>query len=122
MAGFSRVGERLEAEGIKVVAASTDPEEEALQSIEAGKVNFPVGHSLDPARISEATGAFYAPEAGDKPRTFLHATNFLLSPDGKVNISLYSSGPLGRLVWQDVIQAVQFRKQRMAQAAQQSQQ
>ncbi|MCE2452434.1 MAG: peroxiredoxin, partial [Nitrospinae bacterium] len=43
MAAFSRAGERLEAEGIKVVSASTDPQEEALQSIEAGKVNFPVG-------------------------------------------------------------------------------
>ncbi len=73
MAGFSRAGERLEAEGIKVVAASTDPEDEAVQSIEAGKMN----------------------------------------------ISLYSSGPLGRLVWQDVIQAVQFRKKRMAAQAQQ---
>ena len=119
MAGFSRAGERLEAEGIKVVTASTDPEDEAMQSIEAGKVNFPLGHSVDPAYISEMTGAFYAPEAGKKPRPFLHATNFLLSPDGKVNISLYSSGPLGRLVWQDVIQAVQFRKKRMSQAAQQ---
>ena len=85
-------------------------------------MNFPVGHSLDPTYISEVTGAFYSPEAGEKPRPFLHATNFLLSPDGKVNISLYSSGPLGRLVWQDVIQAVQFRKKRMEQAAQQSQQ
>ena len=119
MAGFSRAGERLEAEGIQVVAASTDPEDEAVQSIEASKVNFPVGHSVDPAYISEMTGAFYAPEAGEKPRPFLHATNFLLSPDGKVNISLYSSGPLGRLVWQDVIQAVQFRKKRMAAQAQQ---
>ena len=121
MAAFSRAGERLEAEGIKVVSASTDPEMEALQSIEAGKVNFPVGHSLDSARISEVTGAFYAPEAGEKPRPFLHATNFLLSPDGKVNISLYSSGPLGRLVWQDVIQAVQFRKKRMQDAQAQQQ-
>ena len=119
MAGFSRAGERLEAEGIKVVAASTDTEEEAMESIEASKVNFPVGHSIDPAHISKITGAFYSPEAGEKPRPFLHATNFLLSPDGKVNISLYSSGPLGRLVWQDVIQAVQFRKKRMSAQAQQ---
>ena len=116
MAAFSRAGERLEAEGIQVMAASTDSESEALQSIEASKVNFPVGHSLNPESISRVTGAFYSPEAGEKPRPFLHATNFLLSPDGRVNISLYSSGPLGRLVWQDVIQAVQFRKRRMSDA------
>lgn len=100
-----------------MIAASTDPEEEALQSIEASKVNFPVGHSLDPAHISKITGAYYAPDAGEKPRPYLHSTNFLLSPDGKVNIALYSSGPLGRLVWQDLIQAVQHRKKRAAAAS-----
>lgn len=100
-----------------MIAASTDPEEEALQSIEASKVNFPVGHSLDPAKISELTGALYQPDKGEKPRPYLHTTNFLLNPEGKVNISVYSSGPLGRLVWQDVIQAVQFRKKRAAAAA-----
>lgn len=82
-------------------------------------MNFPVGHGLDPARVSGAIGAYYAPEAGEKPRPYLHATNFLLSPDGKVNVALYSSGPLGRLVWQDVIQAVRFRKKRMAAQQQQ---
>jgi peroxiredoxin len=117
MAAFSRAGEKLEAEGIKVIAASTDTEEEALQSIEASKVIFPVGHSLDPAHISKITGAYYAPEAGEKPRHYLHSTNFLLSPDGKVNIALYSSGPLGRLVWQDLIPAIQHRKKRAAAAA-----
>ncbi len=85
-------------------------------------MNFPVGHGLDPARVSAAIGAYYAPEAGEKPRPYLHATNFLLSPDGKVNVALYSSGPLGRLVWQDVIQAVRFRKKRMAAQARQQQQ
>ena len=107
----------MEAEGIKVIAASTDPEEEARQSIEASKVNFPVGHSLDPVEISKLTGAMYAPEAGEKPRPYLHTTNFLVDPAGNVNISVYSSGPLGRLVWQDVLQAVAHRKKRAAAAA-----
>ena len=107
----------MEAEGIKVIAASTDPEEEAKQSIEASKVNFPVGHSLDPVEISRLTGAMYAPEAGEKPRPYLHTTNFLVDPAGNVNISVYSSGPLGRLVWQDVLQAVAHRKKRAAAAA-----
>lgn len=92
-----------------------------MRSVEASGVNFPVGHGLDPARVSAAIGAYYAPEAGEKPRPYLHATNFLLSPDGKVNVALYSSGPLGRLVWQDVIQAVRFRKKRMAAQTQQQQ-
>ena len=80
-------------------------------------MNFPVGHSLDPAKISELTGALYSPEANGKSRPYLHTTNFLLNPEGEVNISVYSSGPLGRLVWQDVLQAVLHRKKRAAAAA-----
>lgn len=79
-------------------------------------MNFPVGHSLDPARISELTGALWAPDKGRRERTYLHTTNFLLNPKGEVNISVYSSGPLGRLVWQDVIQAVAHRKKMAAEA------
>ncbi len=97
-----------------MIAASTDPEDEALQSIEASQVNFPVGYSVNEARISELTGALYQPDASGKPRPYLHTTNFLLGPEGKVNISVYSSGPLGRLVWQDVIQAVKHRKKMAA--------
>ncbi len=100
-----------------MIAASTDPEEEALQTIEASKVSFPMGHSLDEVRISELTGAMYQPEAVEKPRPYLNTTNFLLDPGGRVNISVYSSGPLGRLVWQDIIQAVQHRKKRAAASA-----
>ena len=108
------MGEKLEAEGIKVVAGSVDSNDIVAKTVEKTKANFPVAYDLDPVLISEKTGAMYQPDKGDKPRPFLHSTNFLLSPDGKVNISLYSSGPLGKLVWQDIIQAVQFRKKKMA--------
>lgn len=116
LAAFSRAGEKLEAEGIKVVAASTDPEEEAKKSMAQSQVAFPVGYGLDPKRVSELTGAFFQPDPPNRPRSYLHSTNFLLSPDGKVNIAVYSTGPLGRLVWQDVLQAVQYRKKIMAEA------
>lgn len=114
LAAFSRAGEKLAAEGIKVVAGSTDPEDEVRKTIAHSEVNFPIGHSLDPAKVSETTGAFYQPDPPNRPRSYLHTTNFLLSPDGKVNIAVYSSGPLGRLVWQDVLQAVQYRKKMLA--------
>ena len=116
LAAFSRAGEKLAAEDIKVVAASTDPEEQVKETIAHCEVNFPIGHSIDPVKVSEITGAFYQPDPPNRPRSFLHTTNFLLSPDGKVNIAVYSSGPLGRLVWQDVLQAVQYRKKMLAEA------
>ena len=83
MAGFSRAGERLEAEGIQVVAASTDPEDEAVQSIEASKVNFPVGHSVDPAYISEMTGAFYALKRARSRGRFFTPPTFCSHPTAR---------------------------------------
>ncbi len=97
-----------------VVAASVDTEEVVKMSIEESEVTFPVGYGVDPAGISELTGAFYQEDPGERERPFLHTTNFLLQPDGRVNIAVYSTGPLGRLVWQDVVPAVQFRKKKMA--------
>ncbi|MDA0999053.1 MAG: redoxin domain-containing protein [bacterium] len=114
---FARAKDRLDAEGIKVVAASVDTEEVVRKTVEEKKVNFPISYEVDSLEISRLTGAYYQKEPlPDRPPHFLHTTDFLLTPDGIVNIAVYSSGPLGRLVWQDVIQAVQFRKKKMVAA------
>jgi hypothetical protein len=34
----------------------------------------------------------------------------VIKPDGTIAVSQYSSGPIGRLVWQDVVGLVQFYK------------
>ena len=43
-------------------------------------------------------------------RSILHATGFLVRPDNTIMVSQYSSGPIGRLVWQDIVALVQFAK------------
>ena len=43
-------------------------------------------------------------------RGFLQATGFVVKPDWTIAVSQYSSGPIGRLVWQDVLGLVQFYK------------
>ncbi len=96
------------------MAASVDTEEVVKMSIKESEVTFPVGYGVDPASVSELTGAFYQEDPGKREGPFLHTTDFLLHPDGRVNIAVYSTGPLGRLVWQDVVPAVQFRKKKMA--------
>jgi hypothetical protein len=40
----------------------------------------------------------------------IQATGFLLAPDGKILNAVYSSGPLGRLVAEDVIGMVAYLK------------
>lgn len=35
-------------------------------------------------------------------RGILHGTGYVVRPDGTVTVAVYSAGPIGRLVWQDV--------------------
>jgi len=61
-------------------------------------LEFPIGHSADADAVADATGAF----VNQEPR-YLQSTGFVLDPDGRVIVSVYSSGAIGRLVPDDVI-------------------
>ena len=39
---------------------------------------------------------------------FLHATGFLLRPDGEVAQAVYATGPIGRLVPLDTLRVLEF--------------
>ena len=66
-------------------------------------LSFPVGHSADAGAIAALTGAFVNPEPA-----FLQSTGFVLDPSGRVLVSVYSSGAIGRLVPDDVIGLVRY--------------
>jgi peroxiredoxin len=105
LAAFEKAQERLQQEGITVVAASTDPLEKARGTVADHSLSYPIGYGL-PLRETAATlGAFF-----DEKREFLQATGFVVKPDGTIAVAQYSSGPIGRLVWQDVVGLVQFYK------------
>jgi peroxiredoxin len=91
----------LQALDIALVAASVDPKETAGKTVNDLGLKFPVAYGLDAQAVSSATGAFFEPE-----KKFLHATGFLLKPDGKIQVAAYSTGPLGRLTASDVVQLV----------------
>ena len=105
LAGFQRASEKLAEAGIKVVALSVDDEATTVGTIEKFKLSFPVGHSANAEKIASITGAY----TNDFPR-YLQTTDFLLAPDGKILNAVYSSGPLGRLVAEDVIGMVTYLK------------
>jgi peroxiredoxin len=105
LAGFQRASEKLAEAGIKVVALSVDDEATTVGTIEKFKLTFPVGHSANAEKIASITGAY----TNDFPR-YLQTTDFLLAPDGKILNAVYSSGPLGRLVAEDVIGMVTYLK------------
>lgn len=97
----------LKQEGITVVAASVDSVEQAAQLKDGMRLRYVnVLAELDGAAVAESTGA--ALQTGDK--TFLHATAFLLHPDGHIVNSVYSSGPIGRFTANDVLKKVVFDK------------
>ena len=80
------------------MALSVDDEATTRDLIARHGLRFPVGHSADAAAVADATGAFVNPSP-----PFLQSTGFVLDPDGRVILSVYSSGAIGRLVPQDVI-------------------
>ena len=107
LAGFQRASEKLAETGIKVVALSVDDEATTRATIEKHRLSFPVGHSANVDDVAAATGAYI----NETPR-YLQTTGFLLTPDGKVANAVYSSGPIGRLVAEDVIGMVSYLKSR----------
>lgn len=80
---------------------NVDKSEEMVRESEFG---FPVGCNLDPIEISKATGAFYDSEGG-----YLHASGFIIDPDGKVANAVYSTGPIGRLAAKDCLGWISFK-------------
>lgn len=92
---------------IKIVAASVDSIETTAALKEGLRVGFPVYAEVDAAAVAEATGAFMH---SDDQRTFLHATGFLVEPDGTINTAVYSTGPVGRMTPSDVLRKVAFAR------------
>ena len=105
MAAFDRAQDKLREEGISVVAASTDPLEKAKETVSEHSLTLPVGYGLPVKETAAMLGAFY-----EERRGFLHATGFVIKPDKTIVVAQYSSGPIGRLVWQDILGLVQFYK------------
>lgn len=106
---FQRASDRLEEVGVQVVALSTDDEASTTGMVERLGLTFPVGHSADAIALSAATGAFVSPGRGN-----LESTGFVIAPFGRVVVSVYSSGAIGRLLPDDVIGLVRNTSQQGA--------
>jgi peroxiredoxin len=100
---FQRATDGLAEVGAALVALSVDDETTTAELIAKHGLTFPLGHSADAKAISAATGAFVDPTGG-----FLQSTGFVLDPSGRVVVSVYSSGAIGRLVPDDVIGLIRY--------------
>ncbi|SEH53350.1 Peroxiredoxin [Mycolicibacterium rutilum] len=103
---FQRATDALHDAEVAVVALSVDDEATTADLIAKHRLTFPIGHSADAAALAELTGAFVNADP-----VFLQSTGFVLDPQGKVVISVYSSGAIGRLVPEDVVALVRYIRQ-----------
>lgn len=106
---FQRATDSLTELGVHVAALSVDDEATTADLIAKHHLTFPVGYSADARAVSELTGAF----VNDDP-LYLQSTGFVLDPAGKVIVSVYSSGAVGRLVPDDVAGLVRYVRSQAA--------
>lgn len=103
---FERAGEALADAGVKVAALSVDDNETTAALVNKHKLTFPVGYGAVAPAIASLTGAFVNPDP-----LYLQSTGFVLDPAGKVIVSVYSSGAIGRLVPDDVIGLARYLRE-----------
>ena len=109
LSAFQRALDGLAEIDVTVVALSVDDEATTQQLIAKHGLRFPVGYGADASAIADATGAF----VNDDP-LFLQSTGFVLDPGGRVVVSVYSSGAIGRLVPQDVTGLIRYLRSHAA--------
>jgi peroxiredoxin len=103
LADFQSHYEEFRAQGVAVVAASVDSFQDALTTVSRHQLAFPVAYGLDAASVAAGTGAFW-----DRTKRSLHATGFMLRPNGEVAGAVYSTGPLGRYSAKDALAWISF--------------
>ena len=101
---------KLNEEGIGVISISADPVDKARAAAEERGVTFPIAFGVSPAAVATALGAFYDPGNAQMP-AYLQSAGFVLGSGGKIISATYSTGPIGRLIWQDALGLVQYVKQ-----------
>jgi peroxiredoxin len=108
---FQRAADSLAQIGTKVIALSVDDEVTTAGLIARHGLTFPVGHSADAREIAQVTGAFIHEDP-----LFLQSTGFVLDPSGRVIVSVYSSGAIGRLIPEDVTGLIRYLREHAAPA------
>lgn len=104
MVGYEERKAKLDALGVKVIAASVDPEDKAAEV--AAELSFPVAHGVTRAD-AEAIGAWWSDE-----RSIIQPSEFIIDGDGKVMLSTYSSGPIGRMDAPSAASLIEFYESR----------
>lgn len=106
---FQRALPQLGEVNTDVLAVSVDDQVTTQALVDKLHLDFPIGHSADAHKLAEITGAFVHEDP-----LFVQSTGFVLGPDGRVVVSVYSSGAIGRLMPEDVVGLVRYHAEHSA--------
>lgn len=105
MADFERRIADFAARSIAIVAGSSDSLEDAERTRARHALTFPIAYGLDAADVAATTGAFYDPERG-----IVQATGFIVRPDRRIAVAVYSTGGVGRLEAAETMKVIEYLK------------
>ena len=109
---FQRASPTLANVGVQVAALSVDDEASTADLVAEHGLTFPVGFGADAHAVADLTGAFVNPDP-----VYLQSTGFVLDPAGRVVVSVYSSGAIGRLIPDDVAGLVRYVREHVPASA-----
>lgn len=109
---FQRASATLAGAGVQVVALSVDDEAATADLTTEHRMTFPVRFGADARAVADLTGAFLNPGPGH-----LQSTGSVLEPAGKVVVSVWYSGAIGRLVPNEVAGLMRYVRQHAATSA-----
>ena len=98
LADFTSAYDEFRKMDVGVVAGSAETLEITKALVEELKIPFPVAYGLGPKEISMKTGAFYDSAGG-----YIHATGFVINPEGIIVNGVYSTLAIGRLTAKDCL-------------------
>ena len=105
MADYQSHYSEFEKNDISIYALSTDSADNSKATVAKHGLAFPVLYGVDAASVAQAWGSYH-----DAGRNILHATGFILKPDGTILSATYSTGAFGRLVAREALAFIKYIK------------
>ena len=106
LGGFEERRAAFEEQGVSIIAGTVDSEEKTLEVAEP--LGFPVSYGMT-REDGDKIGAWWA-----EPRDHIQPSEFVLTQDGKVLMSAYSTSPLGRMDPEETLTLIKFVNARRA--------
>lgn len=89
---------------MQVISSSVDPLDKAEEV--AANLSFRIGYGVT-REIADSIGAWW-----EDRRQIIQPSEFVVNAEGKVMVSSYSDGPLGRIEAADVVRLIKFYESR----------